>query len=59
MTEKHDDATINAYMRRYGERIYDPTANAEAIAAKNTAAAGREKLAGMLAASPVTDAPCA
>lgn len=59
MAEKHDDATITAYMQKYGERIYDPTANAEAIAAKNAAVARRARLAGMLSASPVNDAPCA
>lgn len=59
MAEKHDDATINAYMKKYGERVYDPTANAEALAAKNAAVARRARLAGMLSASPVVDGPCA
>lgn len=58
MAEKHDDAIVNAYLRRY-DRVYDPTANAEAIAAKNAAVARRARLAGMLSASPVADGPCA
>lgn len=55
MAEKHEDAIVNAYMKKYGERVYDPTANAEAIAAKNAAVARRARLAGMLSAPVVND----
>lgn len=33
--------TADAYMKRYGERIYNPSANAQAIAEKNAAIARR------------------
>jgi hypothetical protein len=47
-----EDATVKAYMKRYGERIYAPSANAAAIEENNAAVARRARLASLYAQKP-------
>lgn len=43
------DATFRAYERRYGEKIYDPAANAQALDEQNAQVARRARLSALYA----------
>jgi hypothetical protein len=55
MSKPAADPIADAYMRRYGERIYNPSANAIALEEKAAASARKARLAALHGAKPKRD----